>query len=539
MKFCTNCGKPNDEEQLFCSECGQNFKNAVAQNTANEAIQETDVIQNVHAPSDSTSENNLQDRPVKKPRNKKKTWIISSIIVLAIILIAGHLTMKSVVNPEKTIKAMNADFNAENANAFLKHFHYDDKTKADATGFYDYISDQSWRDIRTELLNKAKMLQENGSSITVTDSSGENKLFNLVKKPVLGGLYNKVEFNIVPTKVTALIDFDDLTVNTEYDATLVQGDTKTVLDPEKAVSIGNYLPGSYKWKTELTNTFGQMNFDGNFTVGENATENKENVPVLIEADFLTVHSNNPDASVWINDVDTQDVVEDAYNLGPIPLDGSITVQARVMHDGKEEKTKKVKVKDTSVQLDFDYIADEERKEELEALADEYKYEIEDIYTSFRVAHAEDENDHEISETLQYIASDKLEKTLSDKFNEFSGLDRENNHTYKVLSYKATNDDTFEFKALEQYTFYSRSYEIQEWKLIRTYKFQIIDDELKIVDIVKDESSRQNKVTRTAEEALEAIEEYEDDYDMDYEDFWSYADYYDYSEHIDGGYKDAA
>lgn len=479
MSICKNCGTASEDGQLFCQKCGH----ALTEDENPKHAPDEDVKKEV-VTSPTTNEVS-QSRWQKQKMSKKNKLTLLSSIVIIILLLAGHLTMKSITDPTKIITAMHEDFEKEDTKAFLGHFDYDKKVHTDAKGFYDYIDEQSWPHIRSQLLANIKSLKENGLADPIYDEDG-NKLIKISSKPVLGGLYHKVSFKLVPIHVT---------VASEYDHVEFTSTDKTIeLTSDEDTYLGDYLPGTYKWSAILKSEYGNLPFDGKMHMTD-AEDNKQTFKPEIEPDYVTVHSNNEDAIVYINGKSTKKSIYNIDSIGPVPLDGSVTLQAIVTDDGKTYKTDKVKVKETDITLDFKYIEDQitkaEQEEKLADLADEQYDDIEDFYTRFREAYESDVNNHVYDATSYYIASNsKLEKDYKSYFPKFVDDDEISNHTNELNNLVAINNTTFKFDTNESYTFYSHEGPTIDYNYKKTYTIQTSKGSYVIINIDSEKISEE-------------------------------------------------
>lgn len=528
MKFCTNCGKAtNDEKELFCTDCGQVFKNE--EKSSPQKNQQTFNV---------AEESSTPPNPPTQKMSKKKKYAFITILSLFLLLVIGHFTIKTMISPEKTIKAMNDDFTSNKPKDFLKHFNYDQKISADAEGYYDYIDKQSWSTVRQSLLDQTQTLEKGGFVDPITDSDG-NDMIRIVEKPLVGGLYNKVSFEIIPLDLLVAIEFDNNSSPAEdYSAVFKHDKTTKKLTLDEWTSVGSYLPGSYDWTTEIQNQFGDLPFEGSMLLGENISENEEKMTLALDAEFLTIESNNTDAILFINGKSTDTKISDKNEIGPLKLDSSVTIQAKVTEGGKEYKTKKVKAEKSVAQLNFDYIEDQEKQDALNDMVSVNEYSLENLFLSYRQAHEDTLNTGSNSYISGYIAS----STLAEDFERLAKADpllKENNHTNNILSITAIDENNYSLLSEEKYTFYFDDYRIEEWKLSRTYTIEYIDESFKITNAEIDQSTRQNQITRTSNEAKEAMEDFEDNYGMDYESYFSDPDYYDYENYIYDGYENVS
>ncbi|MBO2535699.1 TcaA 3rd/4th domain-containing protein [Rummeliibacillus suwonensis] len=473
MGICKNCKTAYEEGQLFCQKCGH----PLTEEEHSQQPQETGQT-DVPAP---TIQENPSSRWSKQKMSKKNKVTLFSIIAIILLLIVGHLTMKSITNPTKIVTAMHEDFEKENAKAFLRHFDYDQKVHTDTEGFYDYIDEQSWPKIRSQLLNNLESLQKNGLADPVYDQNG-NKIIKVVNKPMLGGLYHKVSFELVPIHVSVASDYDHV----QFTST----DKTIELSSDEDNFLGDYLPGTYKWSAILKSQYGKIPFDGKMVI-TNAEDNEQTFTPDIEPSYVTIHSNNEDATIYVNGKSTKTTVYDSDAIGPLPLNGSVTAQAIVKDNNRTYKTDKVKVTDSDITLDFQYIKDqidkEEEQQHLVDLVDEQYEDIEDFYDRFREAYESDVNNHIYDATSYYIVDgSQLEKDYQSYFPKFVDDDEIDNHTNEMSNLVALNDTTFKFDTNEDYTFYSHEGPTVDYSYKKTYTIQSSGDSyiIKAIDSEK-------------------------------------------------------
>lgn len=472
MKFCENCGtKAEALNQYFCNSCGTAFEKEIEKNEqSNEVEKEQEQVQQEQV------EGNLASSTTPSVvKRKMKKWQIFSIVGLVAILAIAHFTMKSYVDPTKAIKAMDEDFQTENKKGFLSHFEYSSKINSDTNSFYDFIEEQSWRDLRSKLFENVETFKKNGITDPIEDNEG-NKLFKLNKEPILGGLYTKVSFEIIPTHVEIYSEFEKVAFTSEKKT--------TKLDAEEATFVGDFLPGDYKWSAVLKGGLGDLPFDGEMKIGANAEKNKEVINLDLKPPFAEISINNYDAELLVNGKKEDFDFYNETEFGPLPLDGSVTLQAEVEDNGKTYKSNTVKVKSEKVKLTFNYLIEEqeakeaeekarekeeEAKEALEDLADEHSDSIHAFYENYRKSYESDVNEHKYDVLKQYVVDGtKLDSDYRGYFKTFKSDDHISNHTNNLSDLEAIDENTFKFNTWEQYTFYSHKDVEIEYVYTKTY-----------------------------------------------------------------------
>ena len=455
MKHCTNCGHELKGDLAFCPNCGQKMKRSVDNTPSQEEA-------SLLAASTPASEQPQPTPPrAKKPSSKKKKVLWITLIAVVALLAIAHFTIKAITDPSKKIVAMHEAYQKEDAKAFLNEFTIGKDVHSDASSFLAYVQGQDWSSIREAMQYNITSLEKNGIADTVT--TNDDDFVRLVKKDILGGLYYTIDFELVP--ITQSVYNDDFK-NIEF---TTDGVTKT-LEKEKATTIGKFLPGDYKWSAVLNSEFGKLPFDGTMLVGGQADKSFE---LELNPHYATISSNNPEAILYVNGQSTDQKIYDNDKIGPLPLDGSVKVQAVVTDGGKTYKTKEIKVQKSDITLDFDYITAQqqaaERESELSDLAYENESKVIDFYQSYRKAYESDLNNHVYDATSYYLQSgSKAEKELKAFFPQYVSDDEISNHTNIVKSFDAIDTNTFRLVSNEDYTFYSHEGPRYDYEYMRTY-----------------------------------------------------------------------
>lgn len=452
MKFCKNCGTEAEQEnQQFCKSCGFSL------------IEEDEPFDN-NTNNQSIENERVMTEGAETQKAKKNKWWIYSLIALVLLLTIAHFAYKSYLDPTKQIEAMDKDFQNEDEKGFLSHFDYSSKTKANAKSFYNYIEEESWSDLRGALLKNVDAIKNDKLIDPVEDSTG-NKLVKLIKEPVLGGLYNRVSFELQPIHVEVESEYEDIEFTSE-------NETKK-LDEKKPVFIGEFLPGEYKWSAVMSSKFGKIPFNDVMKIGEDASGNEETIELDLEPSFATLVTNNDNAKLLVIGKPFDFNFYEQDEIGPLPLDGSVTVQAEVTDNGQKHKTKVIKVNKETVDLNFDYIAAKEvlesKVEAMTELADENYDAIESFYQDYRKAYESDINAHIYSALAGYVIGGSALETLYKNYvTDFVGSDRISNHTNILTDLVAVNSETFTFNTREEYTFYSHKNETIEYGYNKKY-----------------------------------------------------------------------
>lgn len=96
MKYCTNCGHKNEDEAVFCEQCGQKLDEPVETKVINNQpeSQSTEPLEIQSAATQTQQENKqpeLQRTPPTNRGNSKKPWMIAVIVILVGIILGTIL----------------------------------------------------------------------------------------------------------------------------------------------------------------------------------------------------------------------------------------------------------------------------------------------------------------------------------------------------------------------------------------------------------------------------------------------------------------
>lgn len=356
MKYCTECGKPNPEEADFCSNCGKTFQLNDAQQTATPASP---------PPVAPSVAQKSAVRP-KQPMKKSSKFMLILVGIVAIGLISTHFILQNMYDPMKKIDSMNTAYNNQDHEAFFKQFTLKKGTIASADNFYALVSEYGWKDLRNELTYEAEKIKNKQPADMIYDTG---EFISITKKPVILGLYQDVNFTILPTAVTVTPPLGNTTFH-------FGGEEITTAQAEESVLIGQFIPGEYEWSFESTSGMIPLSGKGLYSV----TPSETNKHVLdIDRNFTTLYlsSDLEDATVYINGTSTKKKVSELKEISPAQLNKSTKIQA-VSKDknGKEVKSAEVPAVSEEIYLAFEHVQQEQQLTEEIA-------EVEDFYKSFR------------------------------------------------------------------------------------------------------------------------------------------------------------
>ncbi|KIL46721.1 hypothetical protein KP77_28480 [Jeotgalibacillus alimentarius] len=474
---CSSCGHIANQGEKFCQNCGQ------------------------------TLEPKLETQPSQSPQPKtKKTFrhkllisVLGVFVLLAASGIGGNYVISNQIDLNKKLKAMDRDFQNRNPEAFLSHFETEDIEHMNADHFYDYINQQDWSVIRDQLSNEIESLETNGFADPLIDREG-NKILALVSGEGLWGLpiYEEVNFKLHPTEVFVLSSLSDVqfTVN-KFDYSLKE---------DEWVSAGTYLPGSYSWKSLLTNEFGDISEEGELLVNGNG-ENRVQLELPVTAGMIELTSDVKEAELYINGEATGKKISELASFGPIAYNQSMVLSAMTKNDqGESVESEAITIEsDTPVHLKFTHIQDQlaaEEKAELEEQAEkrkleaiatvteEQKTEVASFIRGFRDSYENALNYEDYSYISSYFKSgsvieDEYQEYLAsfdDTYFHFDFLD------HSVETVEVLDQNKFKVITNESFDFYNHVDEI--WRYYRLKEYIVVDQygdyTIEVIDVLDDE-----------------------------------------------------
>lgn len=467
MKFCQECGHELANDAAFCTNCGNKMDTPdySQQEQPTTTPVQPPIQQQVVPPVQQTHENRQQEptevpqqpTPVKEPMGKGKKVLLSLIAVIVVALVGTHLFLSHHYDPAKKIEAMNDAYNNSDANAFYALFEVPKETNGTAENFFDAVKDIDWTSLHHDLTNQVNLLQDHLPRNPIPYAGSD--FIRLTSKPILFGLYDDVSFEIIPLNTSVEVPFKNMEVK-------IGDQTLTSKEDDEVLEIGTFIPGTYDWSFELSRNEMKMNNKG--TVELYADEDNQTV---LSPDWgferISIYSEVDDATIYVNDKSTKQKISGHGELYPVILDEDAKIQLVAKNDkGKEVKSEKVALDDTSISLSFEHI-------EKEKAAADKQSEVEQVFYNFR----QDYEDAIYTLNFDYIRDyfkpdSKMQKDYRKFIEDHETIAGYNYdfRTNEVTDVKALKDDQYELKSFE--TFYYSSDEEGTIYYERTKKYVI-------------------------------------------------------------------
>ncbi len=422
MRFCISCGEKNSEEVLYCTNCGNSLSDV--QDKTSMKIEPKLSAQKKH----------------RKKMTKKQKWIFSISSVLLLVLAITHFVLSSIYEPTKQISAMNDAYNNQDKDAFFQEFEVKEGTVADAQNFYAIVKKYGWTNLRNQLTYEVERIMNNENP-DIIYNGGE--FISVHSKPILFGLYDRVEFIIIPTEVFIYAPFKNMT--------LQFGDKEIVSkSDEENVGFGHYIPGEYAWSYSYEGGYIPLADEGKLML-EAQADNIAQIDVDWGFQTVSVDSDLEDAILYVNGKSTEKKVSELRELYPAKLNSKIEVYAQSQDkDGKTVKSDVLPLDSDTIYLPFEHIRTEQKLAEHEDI-------IRDIYKNFR---------SDYSSAIRYTNFDYI----GDYFREGSKIkkdyakfvtDHDNIPGYnyefllnEIISFNTLSDKQFELQSYETFNYSS-------------------------------------------------------------------------------------
>ncbi|KMP32841.1 membrane protein [Bacillus cereus] len=318
MKFCGTCKKNVADHLNFCPECGSKVE-VIVDNTAA-----------------SYTEVQSDTQPVK---SKKNLFLIIGFAIIIILLFGAYKFGAYKFSKEKQINVMIEAFQKKDINAideFVKANDSSLKIKTeDIKTYMRYLKENpSYNKQLLSYLQKETVDQE------LTKDKNSFKDGEIVEEGKEWFLYPKYKFSMKSYYMSVS--------TTAKNAEIYVNDKKeTELSSDKtSKELGPYSPGTYvvkaTAKTELTELETEKEVDLADEQGE-----KVNVDLSLEGKYVSISSDENDATVFVNGKKRGKLSYGNYKLGPVSTDGTVEVHLEKTTDFGVIKSESVKIGDQS------------------------------------------------------------------------------------------------------------------------------------------------------------------------------------------------
>ncbi|EHL68924.1 MULTISPECIES: zinc ribbon domain-containing protein [Bacillus cereus group] len=318
MKFCGTCKKNVADHLNFCPECGSKVE-VIVDNTAA-----------------SYTELQSETKPVK---SKKNLFLIIGFVVIAALLFGAYKFGAYKFSKEKQVNVMIEAFQKKDINAideFVKANDSSLKIKTeDIKAYMRYLKENP--SYNKQLLS---YLQKETVDQKLTKDKPAFKDGEIVEEGKEWFLYPKYKFSMKSYYMSIS--------TTAKNAEIYVNDKKeTELSSDKtSKELGPYFPGTYVVKATAKTELTELETEKEVDLADEQSE-KVKVDLSLEGKYVSISSDESDATVFVNGKKRGKLNYGSYKLGPVSTDETVEVHLEKTTDFGVMKSESVKIGDQS------------------------------------------------------------------------------------------------------------------------------------------------------------------------------------------------
>ena len=318
MKFCGTCKKNVADHLNFCPECGSKVE-VIVDNTAA-----------------SYTELQSETKPVK---SKKNLFLIIGFAIIAALLFGADKFGAYKFSKEKHVNVMIEAFQKKDINAideFVKANDSSLKIKTeDIKAYMRYLKENP--SYNKQLLS---YLQKETVDQKLTKDKPAFKDGEIVEEGKEWFLYPKYKFSMKSYYMNVS--------TTAKNAEIYVNDKKeTELSSDKnSKELGPYFPGTYVVKATAKTELTELETEKEVDLADEQSE-KVKVDLSLEGKYVSISSDESDATVFVNGKKRGKLNYGSYKLGPVSTDETVEVHLEKTTDFGVMKSESVKIGDQS------------------------------------------------------------------------------------------------------------------------------------------------------------------------------------------------
>ncbi|MYL53880.1 hypothetical protein GLW08_11085 [Pontibacillus yanchengensis] len=370
MNFCTECGHPMKEDQMYCEECG-------TKREVNPNPKQKEIIPN--APYRA-------QRP-KQPMSKQNKFILATLGIVAVLLIGTHFILTSLFDPMKTIQAVDRALIDNDSGAFFQEVSVDEAALLDKQQYLTYVKELEWDQLRAQLVEAVEAEEGDFFDTPIMDPNG-GAIFVVKREAIIPGLYFTYSIEAIPNQIALSSNFDS---------------TFSIDDRSIDIQAGDYYtdfltayPGEYTIVGTASNQYGKFNMEERITV-EASQNQKSKYELHFPSRRFYLDTNESNAILFLNGKSTNKRIADFQGeLGPLPTNGRAEVYAEwTSSKGEKVQSQVLNLNEhTSDALYIDIV--KPKKEEAQT----------EVVTKSKEDEKEEESNTETSETVETSISEQ-------------------------------------------------------------------------------------------------------------------------------------
>ncbi|MED3034808.1 hypothetical protein AVT_16535 [Bacillus tropicus] len=318
MKFCGTCKKNVADHLNFCPECGSKVEVIVDKTVA--------------------SYTEVQNE-IKPAKSKKNLFLIIGFLIIAAVLFGAYKFGAYKFSKEKQVNVMIEAFQKKDINAIDEIVKADDpslkiKTE-DIKAYMRYLKENP--SYNKELL---AYLQKQTIDQKLTKDKASFKDGQIVEEGKEWFLYPKYKFSMKSyyMSVSTTAKNAEIYVNDKKETELSSGKTSKELGP--------YFPGTYVVKATAKTELTELETEEEVDLADEQS-GKVEVDLSLEGKYVTISSDENDATVYVNGKKRGKLNYGSYNLGPVSTDETVEVHLEKTTDFGVMKSESIKIGDQS------------------------------------------------------------------------------------------------------------------------------------------------------------------------------------------------
>lgn len=318
LKFCGTCKKNVADHLNFCPECGSKVEVIVD----NSAASYTEV-----------------QNEIKPAKSKKNLFFLIGFLIVAAVLFGAYKFGANKFSKEKQVNVMIEAFQKKDVNAIDEIVKADDpslKIKIeDIKAYMRYLKENP--SYNKELLS---YLQKETINQKLVKDKASFKDGQIVEDGKEWFLYPKYKFSMKSyyMRVSTTAKNAEIYVNDKKETELSSDKTSKELGP--------YFPGTYVVKATAKTELTELETEEEVDLADEQS-GKVEVNLSLEGKYVTISSDENDATVFVNGKKRGKLNYGSYNLGPVSTDETVEVHLEKATDFGVVKSESIKIGDQS------------------------------------------------------------------------------------------------------------------------------------------------------------------------------------------------
>lgn len=318
LKFCGTCNKKVADHLNFCPECGSKVE-IIVDNTVT-----------------SYTELQSETKPVK---SKKNLFLIIGFVIIAALLFGAYKFGANKFSKEKQVNVMIEAFQKKDINAIDEFVKAEDpslkiKTE-DIKAYIRYLKENP--SYNKELLS---YLQKETVDQKLTKDKAAFKDGQIVEDGKEWFLYPKYKFSMKSYYMS---------VSTTAKKAEISVNDKKVADissDKSSKELGPYFPGTYVVKATAKTELTELETEKEVELADEKS-GKVEVDLSLEGKYVTISSDENEATVFVNGKKRGKLTFGSYELGPVSTDETVEVHLEKTTDFGVVKSESIKIGDQS------------------------------------------------------------------------------------------------------------------------------------------------------------------------------------------------